>query len=151
MIPAGAVPLGAFVELPTAPPTPAVPIFADWVDPLTGDTPLGMLQSTRTPVDGAIIEGLRVERESGTAVMNVGTTLRQIRHTDDTSLSECKGRTRDGLLELEKEGLVKLISANVQVGGIGDAVELDVTIKDFTVDQGQPTDRVYSVARGKAS
>jgi hypothetical protein len=147
MIPAGAVPLGAFVETFVTPGALAVPILADYTDPLTGDTPLANLLSTRTPVDGAIIEGLRVERGSGPAVQLVGNTLRQIRNTDPTSLSETKGRTRDGLLILEQQGLAKLITAAATLGDRGDAITMDATIRDFTV-QGKPEDRTYAVSRG---
>lgn len=146
MIPAGAVPLGAFTEFPVTPGAAPLPVLADFIDPLTGDF-LDLLAS-RTPVDGAIIEGLRVERNSGPAVALVGTTLREIRNTDATSLSEVRGRTRDGLAELEREGLAKLVSATVELNSQGDSVNVAAKIRDFTVDQGQPSDRMYAVARG---
>ncbi len=149
MIPAGSTPLGAFVESPNPPGLKAVPILADYVDPLTGDIPLRYLLTSRTPVDGAIIEGLRVERGSGPAVELVGNTVREIRHTDDTSLSEAPGRVRDGLRTLEAAGLVRMRKVTqVSIGDRGDSIYLEVKISDLTLPSGKSDATTYAVARG---
>jgi|SRR6478735_6551476 len=149
MIPAGSTPLGAFVELQSPPGLPAKPILADYIDPLTGDIPLKYLLTSRTPVDGMIIEGLRVERNSGPAVELVGTTVREIRHTDDTSLSEAPGRVRDGLRTLERAGLAKMRKVTrFELSAQGDGISMEVNVSDLTLPSGNPEGTTYAVSRG---
>jgi hypothetical protein len=149
MIPAGSTPLGAFAESPSPPGLTARPILADWIDPLTGDIPLAYLLKSRTPVDGAIIEALRVERGSGPAVEFVGNTLREIRHTDDTSLSEAPGRLRVGLKTMEDAGLVRMLRVTrLELTARGDGMDLEVQISDLTLPSGKQDATTYAVSRG---
>ncbi|MFZ5896803.1 MAG: hypothetical protein ACOY0T_37450 [Myxococcota bacterium] len=143
MIHAGALPLGSYAEALASPPVGPVPILADYVDPETGDI-IDLLR-TRTPVDGALIEGLRVERNSGPAVALVGHTMREIRHLDDTSVAESASRAREGYRELERLGLLR--TSKVEVNTDNDAMEISVEIVDLTVAAGQPNKRTYAAAR----
>jgi len=143
MLPIGSMPVSAFDETP-APRTPSpVPILADYVDPETGE--IVALLASRSPVDGALIEGVRVERGSGPAVELVGNTLREIRHTDDSSVAEAQSRARDGVRELERLGLVRLATVNVAVES--DAMQVDVEVVDLTIAAGAPNTRTYAVPR----
>ncbi len=127
----GATPLGAYDLRPDPRRLRPVPILAEWVDPDTGD--ITMLNQTRTPVDGAIIEGLRVDRGSGSAVMDVGQTLRKVRHTDDSSLGEIPERARDGVRELERLGLIRFEKPlRVTLLPGGDGVDFEGECIDFT-------------------
>jgi hypothetical protein len=147
--PAGVVPLGSFVETISAPAKRPVPILADYTDPLTGE--VTQLNRTRTPVDGAIIEVLRVERNSGPAVREVGHTLREVRHTDDSSLAELRGRLRDGLRRMERAGWITLLNTEVKRNQSRDGVEMTGEIQDKTaaqLDTNRPEIRTYAVPRG---
>ena len=116
---------------------------------MTGDIPLKYLLTSRMPVDGMIIEGLRVERNSGPAVEFVGNTVREIRHTDDPSMSEVPGRIRDGLRTLEEAGLVKMRKVvRFDLGDRGDAVHFEVNISDLTLPNGNADATTYAVSRG---
>lgn len=153
MIPAGAVPLGSYVELVTSPAAKPIPILADYTDENTGE--ITRLTEGRTPVDGAIIEALRVERNSGPAVREVGHTMREVRHTDDSSLAELRGRLKDGLRRMEKAGLISLQETTVtRSGPLDDGVEMTGRIKDMTASQldvNQPETRTYAVPRGQVN
>lgn len=150
MIPIGALPLGAFREHLASREERPPPILADYVDPNTGR--ITKLLTSRSPVDGAIIEGLRVERGSGAAVVDVGQSLREIRHTDDASLGEVFGRAQDGVRELERLGLARLQSVKTTLVE-PDTVEVEATILDFTLAASDPNaeggrTRTYAVPRG---
>lgn len=148
--PAGVVPLGSFQEFPASREVKPIPILADYTDPVTGD--ITRLTESRTPVDGAVIEVLRVERGSGPAVREVGHTMRQVRHTDDSSLNELRGRLQEGLRRMERAGLVALQGTGVKrTDGHPDSVEMTGEIKDLTtseLDTNKPETRTYAVPRG---
>lgn len=148
MIPAGVVPLGSFTEVSGSRARKPIPILADYVDELSGQ--VTRLTEGRTPVDGAIIEILRVERGSGPAVKENGHTMREVRHTDESSLSELKARLRDGFRRMEVAGLVQIQETTVEVNeGIGDAVTLSSRIRDLTLPpEDQEATRTYAVTRG---
>ena len=151
MIPAGAVPLGSFQEFPASRARSPIPILADYIDEVSGD--ISRLDEGRTPIDGACIEVLRVERGSGPAVREVGHTLREVRHTDPSSLAELKGRLRDGFRRMEKAGLVKVESIEVKtLENAADSVEMSGEIKDLTLAEqdvnGNNNVRTYAVPRG---
>lgn len=141
----GSTPLGAYTTYPNPRRVRPVPILADWVDTTTGD--VTRLNRTRTPVDGAIVEGLRVDRGSGPAVASVGQTLRKVRHTDDSSIGEVPERARDGVRELERLNLARFEQPiRVAVVGLGDAVEFEGEVTDFTAKPGGLT-KTVRVAR----
>ena len=126
---AGGAPLGAFVQLPDPGPHSPVPILADWIDPLDGEL---RLNRSRTPVDGAVIEGFRVQRRSGLAVEGVGQSMFEVRHTDDSSLAELPERARDAVREMEKLGLVRIKTRVEVMPGRGDHVGVRCEVLDLT-------------------
>jgi len=143
-IPAGVLPLSAFTELSGVPLGGPIPILADLMDPTTGD--YLSLTKGRSPVDGAIVEGFRVERGSGPAVQNVGHTLREVRHTDASSIAEIQSRVRDGVQHLERAGLARLQKVDVEV--TGDLAEVTAWVQDLTLAAQSPEAKPYAVVRG---
>lgn len=145
VVPAGAVPLGFPDFDPQLTGDGPIPILADYVDPLTGDVAHPLM--SRTPVDGMIIETLRVERGSGEAVQSVGTRLREIRYVDDQIEVEARARVREGFEEMVRANLVEIQSLAVQLGPTTDSVILSSDIKDLTLP---PSNQVqhYTVRRG---
>lgn len=142
-VPIPTTPLGDYTEIEPIQPARPVAIFAEWVDPETGDV---RLNASRTAVDGAIVEGFSVERESGPAVMLVGHSLRRVRHTDDSSIAEIKERLRDGVRLLEKQGLVRLGRVLNPLSDSGDGVEIEAEVRDLTLSDNDPNAiRTYPV------
>lgn len=127
----GSTPLGAY-ELSEKPnELKPIPMLAVWVDPMTGD--IAKLNKSRSIVDGALIEGLRVERKSGPAVMNVGQSLRTVRHTDPASIAELPAHAKEAAAELEKLGLVRVESTAIGDDSTEDAALVTMKVVDFTV------------------
>lgn len=126
----GSSPLGAYTINPRPGPLVPIPILADHINPDTGE--ITNLLASRTPVDGAVIEGFRVDRGSGPAVLNVGHTLRRIRHTDDSSLAEVPTRARDAVVEMERLGLVRFEGATTELNEEQDGLRTVAKVTDLT-------------------
>lgn len=139
---AGSTPLGYYVETVEDESALPVPILADYIDPDTGD--IIRLNEGRMPIDAAIIEGIRVDRGTGAAVLEVGQTLRKVRHTDETSLAEIPTRARDGVEELERQGLVRFESVVGPDLNPKDESSASYTayIRDLTVSASDPASRI---------
>lgn len=144
-LPAGAFPLGLFSFDVVNRPQPPVPILSDYVDETTGE--ITRLNDGRLPVDGAIIEGLRVERGSGPAVETVGNSLRELRYVEEGLQTEANARAREGLVHLERAGLVRVEQVQVTGGPTSDAIIVEGEIKDRTLPKENPVSS-YTVKRG---
>lgn len=145
--PAGVHALGYWEEADTNPVDGVATILAPKRDADTGEVTL--LQSD-TPCDSAIIEAFRVERGSGPAVMKVGQTMREVKHTDPSSLSELESRGREPIDELEQLGLVELVKVSAETNsGDESLVDFDLRYKDLTLPTHDPKQDIYSVPRAR--
>jgi hypothetical protein len=121
-----------------------VPILADKVDPSTGE--IVDLLASHTPVDGLLIEAFRVEAESGPALDGAGHTLREVRHTDDSDLSEIDARTRSAVKHLVDLNLVSVTKVQVERTSF-DGVECTAYVKDLTIQNDLNEARPFPVTR----
>jgi hypothetical protein len=127
-IPPAGTPIGDPLEAPNVEQLRPVPIYSDFVDPNSGE--ITKLNRTHPPVVGAVIEALRVERNSGPAVASVGHKLGTIRHADEFSLVTVRSLIKASLRELETDGLVELVK--IEISGEGDEGTLTAEIRDRT-------------------
>jgi hypothetical protein len=146
--PAGVHPLGFWEEANTDPFEGVPVILARKRDPDTGE--ITNLLESDTPADGMIIEGFRVERASGPAVMNIGHTMRQVKHTDEGSIKELEARGREPIDELDELGVVRLnsVKATLDVNDES-AVSFDLGYIDLTMPTRDVKTEVFAVPRNR--
>lgn len=100
-----------------------VPVYlADAIDPLTGD--YASIEQGVDPVEAWVLEQLRIRRASGSAVMDVGNDLHEVRFLGNGSQYQLSQSVRFALQQAIDAGWIELRS--VQVLETGDTANLSV-------------------------
>ena len=144
--PAGVHPLGFWEEANTDPFEGVVAVPARAIDADTGE--ITDLLATYTPADGMIVEAFRVERGSGPSVMTIGQTVREVKHTDPSSLAEIRARGREPIDELERLGIVRLDGVTAESNAEDESqVDFDLTYIDLTTPEHDAKQNTFPVSR----
>lgn len=144
--PAGVHQLGFWEEANIDPIDGVVAVPARAIDADTGE--IKDLLASYSVADGLIVEAFRVERGSGPCVMQIGQTVREVRHTDMASLAEIKARGREPIDELEVLGIVRLDGVTATPNAEDESqVDFDLTYVDLTTPEHDAKQNTFPVSR----
>lgn len=102
--PAGFSPASAFELVGQAAQQNPVPILADMIDPNTGD--YESVEDSATIADGLVVQLLRVQRDSGAAVLKFGQRFREIRNVTGDAPELADSLAREALQPALDAGIV---------------------------------------------
>jgi hypothetical protein len=93
-IPSTSTPIGSAVATPSALATPTI-LLAPNIDPTTND--FVSVFTGMDPVDAAVINAIKIVRNSGPAVTDVGNRLSDVRKITKSTVNELKAEIRSAL------------------------------------------------------
>jgi hypothetical protein len=139
--PAGTSPASAY-EIAAINERKAAPlILADMIDPVTGD--FASLTRGRPLADAYAIEALRVQRESGAAVRDVGNRFHELRHVESNAPETIASMVREAFADGERAGVLELVTVDVERDA-DDAGQVNVSVeyRDLLADRNAATRRL---------
>lgn len=124
--PASFSPASAFELVGQAAQQDPVAILADLIDPDTGD--FEAIDESATIADGLVVQLLRVQRDSGAAVLGFGQRFREVRNVDTGTPELVDSLAREALQPARDAGIVEFQSLSSAVNP-SDPTQTDTTIE----------------------
>jgi hypothetical protein len=138
--PAGTSPASAY-EIAAINERKAAPlILADMIDPVTGD--FASLTRGRPLADAFAIEALRVQRESGASVMDVGNRFHEVRHIESNASETIDSMVREAFADGERAGVLEVVAVTVERDEDSAQVNASVEYRDLLANRNAPTRRL---------